>query len=279
MDEEGGSMSQKTAVPVSKAPLWGKGGRITFYGAVALSLLSMLITGPILTLPVTAWLSETTLDAMFGEEGLGIHRVHMQGASLLFWLTIVAMVAQFRRPESKAAPLWAAAAAWVVFLPLELTHLVDPYSIVVTVLAVAVLALHPRRWPATSIEWRSGPRLLAVPFAAVGVAYSFQQALLQINAVTGDPHAEASHYALVAGLVAGLAVSALLGATNFPGHQVPAWTAGILTLVLAVFCIGHPDQTSSVGTAWGWTLVVWSLTYLLAAIRPAGRATTRPVQT
>lgn len=272
-------MSQKTAVSVINEPLWGKGRRIVFYAAVGLSLLTMLITGPVLTLPVTAWLSEATLDALFGEQGLGIHRVHMEGASLLFWLTIVAMVAQFRRPQTKAAPLWAAAAGWVVFLPLELTHLVDPYSIIVTVLVIAVLALHPRRWPAAPVEWQSGPRLLAVPLAAVGVAYAYQEALLQLNAATGDPHAEASHYALMAGLAAGLAVSALMGATNFPGHQVSAWSAGILTLVLAVFFIGHPDQTSSVSPAWGWTLVVWSLTYVLVAIRPAARTGANPVPT
>lgn len=260
-------MSQKTAVPVSKEPLWGKGRRITFYVAVALSLLSMLITGPLLTLPVTAWLSETTLDAMFGEEGLGIHRVHMQGASLLFWLTIVAMVAQFRRPESKAAPLWAATAGWVVFLPLELTHLVDPYSIVVTVLVVAVLALHPRRWPVEAVELRSGPRLLAIPFAAVGVAYAYQQALLQLNAVAGDPHAVVSHYELMAASAVGLGLSALLGASDFPGHPISAWTAAVMTLVLGVFFIGHPHQTSSVGVVWGIALVVWAPVYLRASAR------------
>ncbi|HEX6221746.1 MAG TPA: hypothetical protein VF115_11685 [Acidimicrobiia bacterium] len=260
-------MSQKTAAPASKDQLWGKGRRTAFYFAVARSLLAMLITGPVLTLPVTAWLSEATLDAMFGEEGLGIHRVHMQGASLLFWLTIVAMVAQFRHPESKAAPLWAAVAGWVVFLPVELTHLVDPYSILITALVVVALALHPRRWPTSLLRWQSGPRLLAVPFAVVAFGYGYLQAMLQLNAVPGDPHAVVSHYELMTGIAVGLAVSALLGATYFSGHLISAWTASILTLVLAVFYIGHPDQMSSVGVGWGSALVVWGLVYLFVSTR------------
>jgi hypothetical protein len=109
---EGGSMAQTRTARAADNQLWGKSRRIAFYVAVALSLLSMLITGPLLTLPVAAWLPEATLDAMFGEEGLGIHRVHMVGAALVFWMTIVAMVVQFRHPQRHAAPLWAAAAGW-----------------------------------------------------------------------------------------------------------------------------------------------------------------------
>lgn len=270
-------MAQKTDAPKSTKQVWGKARRVSFYIAVALSLASMLITGPLLTLPITAWLSEATLDSMFGEEGLGIHRVHMQGAAVVFWMTIVAMVAQFRRPEEKAAPLWAAAAAWVVFLPLELTHLVDPYSIVVTVLILIVLGLHPRRWPTARIEWRTGMRLVAISFALVAVAYAYQQAMLQLNAGPGDPHAVASHYELMTAAAAGLAVSALLGATNFPGHLISAWVVGVLTLVLGVFYIGHPDQMSSVRTGWGTALIVWSLVYLFVSTRPSRGPTTASI--
>lgn len=261
-------MAQKTEVAPSEKQTWGKGRRIAFYTLVALSLLSMLIAGPILTLPVTAWLSESTLDALFDMDGLGIHRVHLQGASLLFSLTVVAMVAQFRKPDTKAAPLWAAAAGWVAFLPIELTHLVDPYSIVVTALVVGSLILHPRRWPSGPLKWRSRSALLAVPFAAAAVVYAIQQAVHQLNAVSGEPHAAVSHYELMTGLAIGLAASALLGATTFPGRLISGWTAGILALVFAIFCIGYPNQTSSVGTAWGVVLVVWSLLYLFTTVLP-----------
>lgn len=269
-------MAQKTTAATTTDQIWGKGRRIAFYTAVALCLTAILVTGPILTLPVTAWLSESTLDAMFGEEGLGIHRVHMVGASLLFWMTIVAMVAQFRNPERKAAPLWAPAAGLVVFLPLELTHLVDPYSIVITVLVLTVLALHPRRWPSRPITWHSGPKLLAIPFAVVAVVYAYQQAMLQLNAAPGEPHAVVSHYELMTAVAVGLAVSALLGATDFPGRVISAWTAGIATLILGIFYIGHPDQMSSLGAGWGSALVVWSLVYLAVTARSARRVVADP---
>ena len=269
-------MAQKTAAITATDQVWGKGRRIAFYAAVALSLAAMLITGPLLTLPVTAWLPESTLDAMFGEEGLGIHRVHMVGASLLFWMTVVAMVAQFRHPERTAAPLWAPAAGLMVFLPLELTHLIDPYSIVLTVLVLTVLALHPRRWPSAPITSRYGPRLLAVPFAVAAVVYAYQQAMWQLNAIPEHPHAVVSHFELMTAVAVGLAVSALLGATDFPGRVISAWTAGISTLILGIFFIGHPDQMSSLGVGWGSALVVWSLAYLTKTIRHTRKATGQP---
>lgn len=245
----------------------GRARRISFYVVVGLALAAMAAYPPLLMGPVVTWLPESTIDSLFGEEGLGIHRAHLEGASLLFWLTVVAMVSQFRRPETKPAPVWAAAVAWVVFLPIELTHLVDPVSIVITVLVISVVALHPRRWPATPIVWRSVPRLLAVPFALVAVVYAYQQTLLQLNAVPGDLHAVVSHYELMTGVAVGLAVSALLGTTDFPGHRISAWTAGVLALALGVFFVGYPDQVSSGGTGWGFALVVWSLTYIAVTAR------------
>lgn len=246
----------------------GRARRISFYVVVGLALAAMAAYPPLLMGPVVTWLPESTVDSLFGEEGLGIHRAHLEGASLLFWLTVVAMVSQFRRPETKAAPVWAAAAAWVVFLPIELTHLVDPFSIVVTVLVLGVVVLHPRRWPSQSIAWSNSARAVAVLGAVAGVVYTYQQAVLQVNGLAEDPHVAGSHYALMAAMAVGLSVSALLGATDFPGHRISAWTAGVTTVILGVFFIGHPDQASSLGVAWGLAMVVWALAYLLMSTRP-----------
>jgi hypothetical protein len=246
----------------------GRARRVTFYVVVGLTLAAMAAYPPLLIGPIAAWLPESTIDSLFGEEGLGVHRVHLVGASLLFWLTIVAMVSQFRRPETRAAPVWAAAAGWVVFLPLELTHLVDPFSIIITLLVVGVVALHSRRWPEAGVTWRSGPRILAVLGAAAGVVYAYQQTGLQVNGIPDDPHVTASHYALMTALAIALSASALLGATDYPGHIISAWTAGAIAMVLGVFFIGHPDQASSLGVGWGVAMVVWALAYLVMSARP-----------
>jgi hypothetical protein len=152
-----------------------------------------------------------------------------------------------------------------MFLPLELTHLVDPYSVVVTVLVLAVLALHPRRWPTKSVKWQPGLTALAVPFAVVALVYAYQQAMQQLNALPGEPHAVVSHYELMTAAAVGLGLSALLGASDFPGHRISGWTAGLMTLVLGVFYIGHPHQMSSVGVGWGAAMVAWALSFLLAS--------------
>lgn len=259
-------MAQVSTNTVEESTM-GKGRRIVFYVAVALTVAAMAAYPPILLGPVLAWLDESVLDSLFGEEGLGAHRAHIEGGSLLFWLTLVAVISQFRRPETKAAPLWAAVAAWVVFLPIELTHLVDPFSIVVTVLVVTVLALHPRRWPEGGVTWHKGPRAVAIVGTLAAAVYAYQQTLLQINGLPEDPHVAGSHYALMAVLTVGLAVSALLGTTNAPGREISAWTAGIITAVLGMFFIGNPDQASSAGVGWGVAMVIWAVVYLWATTR------------
>ena len=246
----------------------GRSRRITFYAVVGVTLAAMAAYPPLLIGPIAAWLNESTIDSLFGEEGLGVHRVHLAGASLLFWLTIVALVSQFRRPETKAAPVWAAAAGWVVFLPIELTHLVDPFSIIITILEVVVVMLHPRRWPEEGVTWRRSPRALAVLGAAAGVVYAYQQTVLQVGGLAEDPHVAASHYALMTALAIGLSASALFGATDFPGHHISAWTVGVVTIILGVFFIGHPDQASSPGLVWGVAMVAWALAYLVINARP-----------
>ena len=257
----------QAATRTANKPTMNKRRRIIFYVLVGLALAALAAYPPILAGPVVAWLDESVIDSLFGEEGLGAHRVHIEGATLLFWLTIVAMIAQFRRPETKAAPLWAAAAAWVIFLPIELTHLADPFSIIVTVLVVSVLALHPRRWPEGGVTWRRAPRAVAMIGIVFAAVYAYQQVLLQVNGLPEDPHVAGSHYALMAVLAIGLAVSATIGATDFPGHQISAWTAGIITAVLGVFFIGHPDQVSSAGAGWGVGMILWAVAYLWAGSR------------
>jgi hypothetical protein len=69
------------------------------------------------------------------------------------------------------------------------------------------------------------------------------------------------------GIAVALALSALLGATSIPGHQISAWSAGVQSLVLGLFFIGHPSQMSSVGVGWGAAMVAWALAFLVASAR------------
>lgn len=259
MPNERTTVPERSAVPV---PAWSRRHRISFRVAVGLLLLALAAFPPVLAGPVLAWLDADLLDSMFLDEGLAMHRVHIEGGTLLFWLTIVALIAQFRSPERKPAPVWAAAAAWVFFLPIELTHLVDPWTITVTVLAVAVVALHPRRWPTDGVTWRSGPLGVAVLGAVPAAVYAVEQVRLQLTLPEANPHVEDSHYALMAALVVGLVVSAVVGATDVPGHRISARTAGIITIALAAFFIGHTGHESSVPVGWGVALIAWAVAYL-----------------
>ncbi|MDX1510494.1 MAG: hypothetical protein R3249_04055 [Nitriliruptorales bacterium] len=250
-------------------PTWGKGRRITFYVAVGLSLLVLAGYPPILAGPVVAWLDGETLDALFSEEGLVIHRVHIEGATLLFWLTIVAMVSQFRRPEARPAPLLAAAAAWVVFLPVEFTHLVDPFTVIITTLVVGVVALHPRRWPEQPIRWRSRPLAVAGFGSLLALAYFIQELRLQLMGSAGDPHVDDTHYGIMAALAVGIAVSAVLGASDVPGHRISTWSAAIITVALGAFFIGHTEYASAVPAGWGVLMIAWAAVYLWLTTQPS----------
>ena len=257
------------APALSSAPSWGRVRRVTFHVAAALVVLALAAFPPILAGPIVAWLDGETLDSLFGEEGLAIHRVHIEGATLLFWLTLVAMISQFRRPESKPAPLYAAVVAWLVFLPLELTHLVDPFSIIVTTLVVLVLALHPRRWPMDGVQWRRTPLVLAAVGAVPALVYAVLEIRLQLTAPATDPHVEGSHYALMGVLALALIVSALAGATDVPGHRIAAWTVAVITVALAAFFIGHSGHVSAVAAGWGVAMIAWAAAYLwFATQRP-----------
>jgi hypothetical protein len=252
---------------------WSKGRRISFYTAVVLSLASVAITGPVLTLPVTAWLPETALDAMFSDvqlEAIGgviaPHRIHAVGAGLFFWLTVVAMIALIRRPERKAAPLWASAATMVVLVPLDWTQGFNLEDLTFALPVLAVLALHPRRRP-EKVAWRSGPAMAGVPFAAVAAVYAFQQTLAQITGSPADSHVADGHYAVMAALAVGIGVSALLGVTDFPGQVISAWATGLAALALGTVFIGYPHLASSAGVGGGAAIVVWAIIYLAVTVR------------
>lgn len=265
-------MNRTGPTTIDARPRAGRIRPALFVATIWLFLAAVAIAGPALTLPVTAALPEDALETIFGEEALGSHRIHILGFSLALWLVVLGMASQLRNPERKQAQLWTAAVAVMVFLPLDLTAEIFPLTFVITALVVGAVALHPVRWPRPGPSWTAPALPVAVVGAVPAFVYGLNEARLQVTGLSSNPHVADVHHASMATLALGVAVAAVLGTSDMPGRRMTAWTAGVMSVVVAIYFIAHPDLTSSMGVTWGVGLALWAAVYLAVAgrARPTG---------
>ena len=117
----------------------GEGGKarlISFY--VLLILFALLhVTSP-LPYAFLGW---------FLEEGTISHRVHLIVFGWVFVLSLVGLLAQVRRPQTKVAQMYQVLISITLFNAITMTvdRYVDPFAIVILILPFALVALHPNR--------------------------------------------------------------------------------------------------------------------------------------
>lgn len=117
----------------------GEGGKarlITFY--VLLILFALLhVTSP-LPYALLGW---------FLEEGTISHRVHLIVFGWVFVLSLVGLLAQVRRPQTKTAQMYQVLISIALFnaITMIVDRYVDPFVIVILILPFALVALHPNR--------------------------------------------------------------------------------------------------------------------------------------
>lgn len=187
----------------------------------------------------------------FSQDG-GVHHVHVAMHAVVTGSLLVGMGVQLRSPARRVAPLQQAfvvsvLAAAVAALGGNVAVL--PVAFIAVGLAVSIL--HPSRAQMLRPGRVNRALLIAAVLAAPPViGYALGQFRLQID--NADPiHASRGHYALMASGAVALLLVVVVAALGARGSRVPAWTAGIGSILLGVFSIVGPADSSSFGIGWG----------------------------
>lgn len=98
-------------------------------------------------------------------------------------------------------------------------------------------------------------------------AYAFNEVSRHLNAATGDPHADLAHYAGTAAAAIAIPLAGLVASFRTPGSKLSLWCAGLGAISLGTAGIVFPDQSSSIGSIWGVTAIVWGVTFAAVGAR------------
>jgi hypothetical protein len=187
----------------------------------------------------------------FSQDG-GVHHVHVAMHAVVTGSLLVGMAVQLRRPARNVAALQQAFVVSVVAAAVAALGgniAVLPFAFIAV--GVVVVLLHPSRTQMLQAGRVNLALLIAAVLAAPPViGYALGQYHLQV--IGADPiHASRGHYALMASGVVALLLVVVVAALGARGFRVPAWTAGIGSVVLGAFSIVGPADSSSFGTGWG----------------------------
>jgi hypothetical protein len=266
--------------------------RIAFFVVVAIFV---ALTGLLTPLPflILGWFLEAP--------GTVSHKVHEISFGALFALIMAGLVAQFRRPETKIAPLG------LVVIPLAVTMLVlvlianesDPILVVFALFPVAIVALHPARdrllrppidvsaplmtlvlvaalplliFSIQQLETaydagRIAPRLLeSIPESATEA--EFEAAILEgTSPATRQAVQHYGHWSAMGAYSLSLLLLAAIAALRPPGWAVVAWSVGLGVMLYAVASLVYPTDASAHGGVLGVITLLWGAAFLLVAHR------------
>lgn len=244
-----------------------------FYGmaGVATALLIVML-GVGLSFPVLAWLPDSTLFALMDDidpDALA-HRLHELTVGIFSWVLLLSVALQFRKPERRVAPLLQGLSIPVVLSVVEMVNgnfvLVETLPLLLPLLALAVLhpaageLIRPGRFDASLGGLTA---LAAVPWTVFAVG---QARLQQLN-ITGDTHAEAGHWGLVAGFAILLVVWGLIGASDRPGWRITALITALSSVFYGAHSLLFPASGSAASVEWAMAAIAWGAVYGVAAWR------------
>lgn len=252
--------------------------KVAFNVVAGLLVLALAIQWWVVLTPAVVWLPDGLVNDIFSSrvDDFAIHRIHRLALALSHVLVMIGLALQFRRPETKEAPMWQASGFFGAAIVLNLV--IGPTSEQVPsplwiIFGLGVLAgvLHPTS-PLLRVPKPTDPRLLALTavVAVPMVFYVFDQVGLQIFGMEADPHWAGSHYQFAGEFGIHLILLSLVSSTAFTGTRVAAWMAGLSALLMGAASVVFPDQTSSLGSVWGAALAAWGLLFIITSERGRG---------
>jgi hypothetical protein len=260
-------------------PAGSRGPRIAFRVVAALTSIWVLGLAIFALLEVVMmWLPYDTLVAVVGADDLPAnieaHRGHFNGAGIIAWALVSAVLVQLRRPERRAAAMLQAlgivtASAVLYGLTGTFTDwLLEEITVLVPVALMAVL--HPRARDLLRVPALDRPMGLLVAVAAVPWSVSIvHHAALQWRNLPGDPHAAMEHWAQAAVLGVVVLWCCLLGASDHAGWRLPAAVAVLASIDYGAFSLAFPDTASAAHPLLAVGAIVWGVAYGVLARRRA----------
>ena len=252
--------------------------RIAFYVVAGLLVLALAIQWWVVLTPAVVWLPDGFVNDFFSSrvDDFSIHRIHRLALALSHVVVLIGLALQFRRPETKEAPMWQASGFFGAAIVLNLvigptSEQVPPPLWIIFGLGVLAGVLHPTS-PLLRVPQPTDRRLLALTavVAVPVVFYVFDQVGSQISGVEADPHWAGSHYQFAGEFGIHLILLAVVSSTAFTGRRVTAWMAGLSALSMGAASVVFPDQTSSLGIVWGAALAAWGLAFIVTSERAGG---------
>lgn len=277
------------------------GWRRLVFSAVVLFFLGFLafMMRQLLFYPVAGWFENAL--GLFGGHQIAPHRIHDFAFSLIFWVAVIGMLAQLRRPERNVAGQLMALIPWIALvIAFALTNFWDPVPMVAIFGGITLLAtiLHPSGRELLAAVSPSGTNqallVLAIVAAVPLLGFAATEAGLQTGAIQPahshehagadaeeihQDHRNAGHYTLVVAFSFIIIGAALLASLQPAGWWLPAWMAGLLTIVLGVTSLLFHDAASNVGLLWGVGALVWGVAFIATAEYTRGQRAPSPYGT
>jgi hypothetical protein len=249
--------------------------RLAFYGLAGLLVLALAIQWWVVLTPAMVWLPDGFVNDFFSSrvDDFAIHRIHRLALALSHVVVLIGLGLQFRRPETREAPIWQASGFFGAAIIFNLiigptSEQVPPPLWIIFGLGVLVGVLHPTS-PLLRVPKPTDRRLLALTavVAVPLVFYVLDQVGLQNSGVDADPHWAGSHYQFAGEFGVHLILLGLVSSTAFTGRRITAWMAGLSALLMGGASVVFPAQTSSLGIVWGAALAAWGLLFITTSER------------
>jgi hypothetical protein len=269
--------------------------RVVFFVLAVLFCLMTILLTPLPFMVLGWFLDETTVS----------HRVHETLFGFAFFMSLVALIFQLRRPERKPAAMYMVSIPiWLLALGvLVVDRTIDPIVILFIVIPIALIALHPARTRIVRPVIRREPYLLAltavaavplVVFAAVEVRTGWDAATVgklvfdnlpddatdrdideALAAATDSaPELEAArhygHWSAMGGVA--LAIVLLGGIASLRtggGWRLVAWGAGAASVVYGLASLLAPNDASAAHPVWAVLAIAWGTAFIVVTERIA----------
>ena len=185
-------------------------------------------------------------------------------ARLALVVLFTALAVQIRRSQRKVGAIQqVAVGAFALLAVMVMARTFDPFTAVFILLVGVLLFLHPARADVFRTARPVDRKLMTLSLAAAIPlwAYAFNEISRHLNAPPGDPHAELAHYAGTAAAAIAIPLVGLVASFRTPGSRLSLWCTGLAAVAFGTAGLVFPDHSSSIGTLWGATAVVWGVTF------------------
>ncbi|MFN2388624.1 MAG: hypothetical protein ABR575_03320 [Actinomycetota bacterium] len=237
------------------APRGPRVRRIALMALAALAGLfySVMMGGvPALTAP---WFDDSTKG----------HQVHdVAWGIVVFVLLAVPLLLQVHRPETKPAAMQQAFMVPVSFLiAMSLSLAMEPEPVVIMGVPLAILTLlHPARREIFTPGRFSGTLGAMAGMGALGFgAFVLDQAARQRNLPLSNEHTEFLHWATMAVMGIAIVLVALVASLKTRGWRIPAWCAGVASILFGAASLVMNQRPSSV-KGWGAVAILGGIAFI-----------------